>query len=350
MIKTLGEIAEKVGGELLGEPGIEIRGVSGIREAKQGDITFLANPRYEQLLDETGASAVLVPCTVEPSGSRAMIRCENPSLAFAAVVEIFNPAAVWLPQGVHPSAVVDPGAVLEDAVSVGPLAVIGKGAQVGSGSVICGGAYIGPDVRIGRDCLIHPNVSVLWGSLLGDRVIIHSGTVIGSDGFGYATIEGVHHKIPQVGIVVVEDDVEIGANVTVDRARFDRTVIGRGTKIDNLVQIAHNVIIGENSILVAQVAISGSTRIGNHVTLAGQVGVVGHIEIGDGNIVAAQSGVSKDLPPGKEVWWGTPVQPIQKWKKMQAMVRRLPDLNEKVKLLEKRIGRIENGSEKPENA
>ncbi len=344
MKKTLREIAALVKGELCGDPDIVIKGARGIREAAEGDVTFLSNRRYACLLKETKASVVLVPRDVA-GAPRPVIRVKDPSLAFAQVVGLFAPAEIRHPKGIHKSAVIAKTARLARGVAVGACAVIEDGASVGERTVIYGGCHIGHDARIGKDCLIYPNVAVRERVTIGDRVFIQSGTVIGSEGFGYVQGDGDYKLIPQVGTVVVEDDVEIGANVTIDRARFDRTLIGRGTKIDNLVQIAHNVVIGENSIIVAQAGISGSTRIGKNVTIAGQAGLVGHIEIGDGAICAAQAGVIGSVPE-RTVVSGYPARPHKEAMKVYAAMQRLPqlvkeiaDLKKKIRALEERPGK-----------
>jgi len=344
MKKTLREIAELVKGEVCGDPDIVIRGAKGIREARKGDVTFLSNRRYASLLKETQASAVLVPRDVT-GAERPVVRVQDPSLAFAEVVHLFTPSEVRHPKGIHKTAVIAKSAKLGKGVAVGAGAVIEDAAVVGEKTVIYAGCYVGRDARIGKGCLIYPNVSIRERVQIGDRVFIQSGTVVGSEGFGYARVDGVHKLIPQVGTVVIEDDVEIGANVTIDRARFDRTLIGRGTKIDNLVQIAHNVVIGANSIIVAQAGISGSTHIGRDVTIAGQAGLVGHIEIGDGAICAAQAGVIGSVPEHTMVS-GYPARPHQEAMKVYAAMQRLPqllrevaDLKKKIKALEERLGK-----------
>ena len=340
MRKTLKEIAELVNGEISGSPDVAITGFSGIEDARPGDITFLANPKYAHLLDKTEASAVITSLSAE-SAVKPLIRTENPSLAFTQVAQVFGAALIKHPSGINPSAVLAAGAVVGKNAAVGACAVVEPGAVIGDNSVIYAGCYIGANARIGRDCLLYPNVTVREDVVIGDRVIIHSGSVIGSDGFGYATVKGVHHKIPQTGTVIVEDDVEIGANVTIDRARFDKTLIAKGTKIDNLVQIAHNVEIGQNCLIVAQVGISGSAKIGNGVIIAGQAGVVGHITIGDGTVVAAQAGVTKSMPAGIMVS-GYPAREHSGALKITACLQNLPKLSETVNSLKKRLEELES--------
>ena len=339
MQKTLKEIADFIGGEVSGDKNTVITGISGIKEAREGDITFLANPKYFALLEKTQASAVIVPRSVL-SGAKPLIRTDNPSLAFAKVFSFLGAPEIKHPQGIHPTAVLGKDAKLGRNVALGAYVVVGERATIADNTIIYPGCYIGHDTKIGRDALIYPNVSIRERIVIGERVIIHSGTVIGSDGFGFAAVEGVHHKIPQVGNVEIGDDVEIGACVTIDRARFDKTVIGRGTKIDNLVQIAHNVIIGENSLVVAQVGISGSTTVGKNVILAGQVGIVGHIQIGDNAVVMAQSGVNKSVPAGA-VYWGYPAKPAAISRKVNACVQNLPRLYETINELKKKIAQLE---------
>ncbi len=335
------EIAEIVSGKVVGDPNVEVSGISGIKEAGEGDVTFLANEKYAQLLETTKASVIITSPNMKlPKTNKTLILTENPSLAFAKLVEYWFPQEVDHPKGIHPTAIIGENVKLGNNVAIGAYVVIEKNVQIGDNTIIYAGTYIGHDTKIGADCLIYPNVSIRERITIGNRVIIHSGTVIGSDGFGFATVKGVHHRIPQIGTVVIEDDVEIGANVTIDRARFDKTIIGRGTKIDNLVQIAHNVIIGENAIIVAQTGISGSTVIGNGVILAGQTGVVGHITIGDGAIVGAQSGVTKSVPPGAVVL-GSPARPISITKRIIASIPSLPDLKKTVEKLLRRVQELE---------
>ncbi len=340
----LAEIADLVNGQLQGDGDIRITGLSGIKEAREGDLTFLANPRYYIMAEETKASAILIPPGIKISG-KASVLIPNPSLAFASVANKMYKEQSYPPQGIHPTAVIAPDVFLGKNVSIGPYTVIDHRAEIGDGTIIYSGCFVGDHTTMGKDCLIYPNVTIRERITLGHRVCIHSGTVIGSDGFGFVLVEGVHEKIPQIGTVVVGDDVEIGANVAIDRARFDKTVIGKGTKIDNLVQIAHNVIIGEDCIIVSQVGISGSTVVGKGVVLAGQVGVVGHITIGEGVVIASQSGVSKSIPPHTTVF-GYPAKPMKEAKRINACVQRLPhyvkiiqDLQKKIIELEKEINK-----------
>jgi UDP-3-O-[3-hydroxymyristoyl] glucosamine N-acyltransferase len=333
--KTLAEIARILDGEVVGDSAVTINGVSGIKEAKEGQIAFVANPRYLSLIEETGASAIITSDDVQQA-CKPIIRTKNPSLAFAKVVSLFGPEQVKRPQGIHSSAVIGKNVKLGRDVAIQAYCVIEEEAEIGDGTLLYAGVCVGQHTKIGKTCVIYPHVSIRERVTIGDRVIIHNGTVIGSDGFGFADLGGIHHKIPQIGTVIIEDDVEIGANVTIDRARFDKTIIGRGTKIDNLVQIAHNVVVGENSIIVAQTGISGSTVVGKNVTLAGQAGLVGHITVGDNAIVAAQAGVTKSVPANTWVS-GYPAKPHKTAKRINAYVQKLPNLFKKMAELEKRI-------------
>jgi len=342
--KTLNEIARLIDGKVVGDGGILITGVSGIKEAAEGDITFLANPKYSPLMDKTRAAAIITSIDAQKT-SKPVILTENPSLAFAKIISMFMPDDAGHPQGIDYTVVMGKNVTLGKDVAIGPYVVIGDNVVIGDKSIIYAGCFIGHHSKIGSQTLIYPHVSIRERISIGNRVIIHSGTVIGSDGFGFATIKGSHHKIPQVGTVEIADDVEIGANVTIDRARFDKTVIGRGTKIDNLVQIAHNVVIGENSLIVAQVGISGSTIIGNNVTLAGQAGLVGHITIGDNAIVTAQSGVAKSVPPDTMVS-GYPARPFMTNQRVNASLQNLPKLFNLVRELEKKVEELKSRLDK----
>jgi len=336
---TLKEITDLVKGELVGDPDVAITGISGIKEAKEGEITFLANPKYAHLLEITKAAAIITS-REQFNTPKPLIKTDNPSIAFTKVVSLITSDDTKHPKGIHPAAVISPNAKIAKDVAVGACAVIEDGVEIGQGSIIYGGCYIGCRTKIGKKCLIYSNVSVREQIEISDRVIIHSGTVIGSDGFGFAMVDGVQEKIPQIGTVLIEDDVEIGANVAIDRARFDKTIIGKGTKIDNLVQIAHNVVSGENCIIVAQAGVSGSTTLGKGVILAGQAGIVGHISIGDKAIVAAQAGVTKSIPAGVKVS-GYPAKPHETALKVNACLQRLPELYKKIKKLEEKIKKLE---------
>ncbi len=334
MEKTVAEIARELEGQVEGDGEARITGVAGIAEAQPGDITFLDSPQYEPLLQTTAASAVIVAAETSCSG-KTLIRVSRPRLAFATIMRLFYPSVASSPPGIHPTAVIGEGVELGQDVRIGAHAVIGDEVHIGDRAVVFPLVSIGDRTRIGSGTVLYANVTIRERVNIGNQVIIHSGTVIGSDGFGYAQEGKNHLKIPQVGTVEIEDQVEIGSNVTVDRGTLGATRIGRGTKIDNLVQIAHNVIIGPNTLLMAQVGVSGSTRIGANVILAGQVGVVGHIEIGDESIAAAQSGISKTVPP-KTVVFGTPARPMKKAKQIEACINRLPGLFKRVHKLEKK--------------
>ena len=340
MKKTLKEIAQFIDGSVVGDENVEIYGVCGIKEAKQGDITFVANPKYISLMDHTNASAIITTPDVKKA-PKPLILTENPSLAFAKLLTLVSPDEKVRYAGIHSTAVLGRNVRFGKNISVGPYVVIEDNSEIGDDTVIGSGCFIGNNAKIGKNTVIYSLVTIRERVIIGDRVIVHSGTVIGSDGFGFATVKGLHQKIPQIGTVIIEDDVEIGSNVTIDRARFDKTLIKHGTKIDNLVQIAHNVVIGENSIVVAQTGISGSTIIGKNVTLAGQTGIIGHISIGDNAVVAAQAGVTKSVPANTCVS-GYPAKPHKKAKRINACVQKLPDLYKLVNKLEEKIAALEN--------
>lgn len=338
MGKSLKEIARLIEGEIVGDESIEVEGVSGIEEAKEGEIAFISDKKHLPHLETTQASAVIVSQEIKEA-KVPLIRVENPYLAFSKVMRILvsyqKPA-----KGVHPSAIVSKGVKLGKGVSIGAHSVIEKKAKIGDNTIIYPLVYVGKGSKIGKDCLIYPQVMIREGVEMGNKVIIHSGTVIGSDGFGYIKVKEKQHKVPQIGKVIIEDDVEIGANVTIDRATLGKTWIKRGAKIDNLVQIAHNVVIGEDSIIVAQVGISGSTEIGKGVTLAGQAGVAGHIKIGDGAIVGGGAAVLKSVPSNTIVS-GHPARPHVQAKRIEASVLRLPELYKMVRELKRRIEELE---------
>jgi UDP-3-O-[3-hydroxymyristoyl] glucosamine N-acyltransferase len=338
---TLGQIAQKLGATVEGDASILIHGVAGVRDATADEIAFVAQARYAADAEASAAGAMLVSQEWKQPLRAVLIRVDKPEAAFAQVASWFAAITPPPPPGVHPSAIVSSQARLGQNVSIGPLTVIEDGAVLGDDVVVGAQCYIGHGACIGRQSRLYQQVSIREHCQLGERVIVHNGTVIGSDGFGYhVDSNGVRTKIPQIGIVVLGDDVEVGANVTIDRARFGKTRIGRGVKIDNLVQIAHNVVIGEDAVLVSQVGISGSTIVGRKAILAGQVGVAGHLTIGDGAVVGAQGGVTKNVPPGVFVS-GYPAAPHKEAAKLHAMVARLPELRARVAELQKRIASIE---------
>jgi len=334
--KTVSEIAAYVNGTVTGDGSVVIRGFAGLEEAGPGDLSFLSNLRYAAQLKTTRASAVLAAPDQEGTcgTAAAVIRVANPSAAFSQILAWMVDPVPESFLGIHPTAVISASARLGDDVTVGPHAVIEDHVVIGSRTRIRAGVFVGTASAIGDDGEIHPNVTIAHHSRIGHRVIIHSGTVIGSDGFGYLTENGVHTKIPQIGIVQICDDVEIGANVTVDRARFDKTVIGEGTKIDNLVQIAHNVRIGKGCVIVSQTGIAGSTTIQDYVVLGGQVGVAGHLTVGAGTRVAAQSGITNSVEP-QSVLFGSPAQDHMRAKRIRAAVNKLPEALKEMRALQK---------------
>ena len=335
------DVAELIGGKITGKGDVEILNVSKIEEAKTGDLTFLYLPAYQKYLKSTHASAILIkPDIPKEREDLVYIEVENPNVAFQKVIVSFFTPEIRL-DGIDPSASIDPSAKIGRNAALGKNVVVSAGCAVGDGTKIFHNTVLMENVSVGSETLIYPNVSVRENCVIGNRVIIHSGTVIGSDGFGFTPdSKGVYAKIPQIGNVIVEDDVELGSNVSVDRAAVGSTVIKKGCKIDNLVQIAHNVLVGENTVISAQTGISGSTKIGNNCILAGQVGIVGHIEIGDKVIIAAQSGVSKSIAkPGK--YFGYPAKEMGTSLRLESHIRNLPGYSERIKELEKKIASLE---------
>ena len=329
-----GELAKQIGGDLVGDGAIEVHGVSPIDNIQAGHITLAENEQYFATADASSAAAIVVSFDA-PASSKPLIRVKKTALALAKMLAIFHP--VQKPAaGVHPSAFVGRDVKLGSGVHVGANAVVKDGSTIGDRSVIDAGAVVGDRVTVGADCVVHSNVTLYHDIRLGDRVIVHSGTVIGSDGFGYVLDGGRRVKIPQVGIVIIEDDVEIGANVAIDRSTLGATVIKKGTKIDNLVQIAHNVVIGENTVVCGLVGISGSVTIGDNVTLAGQVGLADHVSVGANTTVGAQSGVSKSLDAG-QYYLGSPAVPIGHASRQYAVWANLPELSKRVRELEKQL-------------
>ena len=324
------------GGRLEGATTDTIRAIASLSQARPGDLTFLGNPKYRSAVATTQGSVVIVPESHpgSPAPNQAFLRVANPSLALAQVCRRLEQQLWPRPSaGVHPSAVVDPTARLGADVIVGPLCVIDAGAVVGDRAWIEAGSYVGRNARIGADSRLHPGVKVLAACVVGERVILQAGVVVGSDGFGYETVRGRHEKVPQVGHVVIENDVEIGANSTIDRARFNTTVIGEGAKLDNLVQIGHNVVVGRHCIICAQGGVSGSTTLEDYVVIGGQAGLAGHLTVGRGSKIDGQSGVNSDLAPGSFVK-GTPCLPYNLEQRINVLRKRIPDLFRRVDALE----------------
>lgn len=338
MEKTLSELADYLGGELSGDGSIRLSGVAGLDEAQGCHISFLANPKYAAKVATTGAGAVLLPPGADTHGRNA-IYLANPYLGFAKLVTLFyvRPPQV---KGIMPGAFVGAGVTMGTDVTVYPGAFVGDGVRLGDRTVLFPGVAVYDGAEIGADTVLHANVSIRERCKVGSRVTIHNGTVVGSDGFGYAPDGAGHYKIPQVGIVIIEDDVEIGANTTIDRAALGATIIRRGAKIDNLVMIAHNCIVGEHCIIVSQVGVSGSTKLGDYVTLGGQVGVAGHLEIGSRAMVGAKSGIHSDIPAG-QVYSGYPAMPHKQWLKSAMATPKIPEMRKTIMDLEKRIKELE---------
>ena len=339
MKKRLKELAQWVDGTVVGDEETEISGVAAVEEAQAGEITFVADLKYLPKLSETKASAVIVSREITQA-DRPLLCVTHPHLAFAKILTLFFQKP-YRPKGIDSNTWISPSAKLGKDLTLYPFVYIGERCSIGDRVTLYPGVYVGEDAAVGEDSILYPNVSVYSGTLVGKRVILHSGVVIGSDGFGYVKEGKKSVKIPQVGSVEIEDDVELGANTTVDRATLGKTIIRRGTKIDNLVQVAHNVVIGEDSILCAQAGISGSTKIGSNVTLAGQVGVVDHVEIGDNVIVGAQAGVTHNLP-GNQGYVGSPALPHREFLRSNAVFPKLPEMRRTLVDMAKRLKKIED--------
>ncbi len=341
---TLAEVASFLSGQLIGSPDVILSGVSSLEQAGPGDVSFVAGDRFQKAASHTKASALLVGRAL-PDCAASQIVVPHPALAFARVVQHFFCApyrATGIVQPIAQGANVRIGA----DVSIGPFVTLGDHVTIGSRVTLAPGVFVGAGSEIGDDALLYPNVVVREGCRIGCRVVIHSGTVIGSDGFGYVQHQGQHVKVPQLGGVTVEDDVEIGANVTVDRATFGQTLIRRGTKIDNLVQLAHNVQIGEHCIVVAQVGIAGSTTVGTHVVIGGQAGLADHLQVGDRVMIAARSGVNRSLT-SDQIVSGAPAMPHETALRAQALLPHLPELRQQLRELQKRVEAIESAPKKP---
>ena len=330
---TVSEIAQLLQGEVVGDGSTVLTGFAPAASAKHGDLTFAENEEFFFKADESTASAILVDGKFA-SAKKTLIRVANARIAFAKVLPMFFPEPQFFP-GVHPTSVVDATAQVDSTAHIGPHCIVGQRVKIGPGAVLQGLNHVGDDSIIGEKSRLFPNVTLYAQTQIGRRVRIHAGTVIGSDGFGYVFDAGIHLKIPHVGNVVIDDDVEIGANVTVDRGALGPTVIGKGSKIDNLVQVGHNVIIGRHSIVISQAGIAGSSQLGDYVILAGQAGVAGHLKIGNKAIVGGQSGVMHDIPDGSK-YLGTPAMPDKQTKRQMLAVQQLPELIRRVRELERR--------------
>lgn len=338
---TVTEIAARLGGELVGNASVIIRGVAGIRNAEADEIAFVSQSRYVSDAIDTKASALIVGLDWSKELPVPLIKVAKPEAAFSEVAVWFSPPQVQYLPGIHPTAIISPDAVIGLDVHIGPYCVIGRDVSIGARTILVGHNVIGDGVSIGDDGLLHPLVSVREHVKIGARVIVHNGAVIGSDGFGYhADAKGVRTKIAQIGIVELGDDVEIGANSTIDRARFGRTRIGNGVKMDNLVHVGHNAAIGDHTVLIAQVGIAGSSTLGHHVIAAGQVGIAGHLKIGDYAVISAQSGVTKDIP-AKSLTMGFPAIPQKEFAVNHANLSRLPELKKRVSALEAKLRALE---------
>ncbi len=333
---TTAQLAEKIGARLEGDKTLLIDSAAPVETAEPNQISFIANSLYEKHLSLSKAGAVVLNNEMDSQG-KTVLRHPNPYLAFAKILDLLYPDDHTGTSGIHESAIVDESAEVAKEAAIGPYSQVESDASVGESSRLMTSVYLGKNSSVGKNCLIYPRVVIMNDCKIGNNVIIHSSTVIGSDGFGYTPSETGIKKIKQVGWVEIEDDVEIGSNVSIDRGALGATKIGRGTKIDNLVQIAHNVQIGQNCFIVSQVGISGSTIIGNNVTLAGQVGVRGHISIGEGATVGGQSGVTKSIPAGDKIYFGCPAREMRSVMKKEASLSKVPDLIKRVRELEKKL-------------
>ncbi|HTD66386.1 MAG TPA: UDP-3-O-(3-hydroxymyristoyl)glucosamine N-acyltransferase [Candidatus Limnocylindria bacterium] len=331
---TAAQIAQQLDAELVGDGSVQLTGFAPADRAQDGHLTFAENEEYLAKAEQGGASAILAGANAT-SSIKTLLRVKSPRVAFAKVLPLFFPEPQF-PPGIHPSAIVAPSSQIDPTVHIGPYCVIGERVKIGARSALLGGNHIGDDVHLGDDARVFPNVAIYARSQIGHRVRIHAGAVIGSDGYGYVFDAGQHLKVLQIGNVIIHDDVEIGANVCIDRAALGSTVIGRGTKIDNLVQVAHNVVVGEGCLLVAQAGIAGSSELGNFVVAGGQAGIVGHLKVGNHVMIAAKSGVMKNIPDG-EKWMGTPAGPDIEAKRQHIALRRLPDLLRRFARLEKKF-------------
>ncbi len=348
---TVGEIASFLDGEVAGDPDIRIGGVAKIEEAKSGELTFLANPKYEKLLETTGASAAIVGLTLDirkfSKVPPALIRVAEPYGSFVVVLERFSPKKHEIPPGIAPTAAIAGSAVVGEGCAIGPNVVIGERCRIGARTKIYPNTVLDTGVTVGEDCLIYANVSIREECVIGNRVIIQPGAVVGSDGFGFAPRkDGSYRKIPQLGIVVIEDDVEIGANTCIDRATLGETRVKRGTKLDNLVQVAHNVVIGEDTVIAGQSGVAGSSKIGRRNMIAGNVGIAGHLSTADGVSIGGNSGVSKSITADGAVFFGYPAKEMGRAKRIEGALRQLPELLVTIRDLARRIAELEAALER----
>ena len=336
---TVAELAALVGGRAVGEACARVRGVASLGAASEGDVAFVEDEKLFEAARACRASCVIVPegAASKLGGLKSLVEASRPKLAFALAAGALCPPR-RLPAHVHPAAAVAEGARLGEGVHVGAGASVGEGAELGAGTQVHANCVVGRGVRVGRDCVLRPNVVLYEGVSLGDRVVLHAGVVVGADGFGYVRDgAGVYHKFPQVGTVVLEDDVEVGANSCIDRGALGETRVGRGSKIDNMVQVGHNVRIGERVVIAAQTGISGSTVIESDAIIGGQVGFGDHARVMSGAVIGSQAGVlpGKIVRPG--VWWGTPIQPLEEYKRLNALWGRLPRMREEIQELKRQL-------------
>jgi UDP-3-O-[3-hydroxymyristoyl] glucosamine N-acyltransferase len=333
---TASEIAKHIGGEVVGDKTAILKNFAPAERAQAGDLTFAENEAYFARAEHSAATAIIVGKGIK-SLKKILIRVPDARIAFAKVLALFFPEQKFA-AGIHPTAVIAPSAQVDASAHIGPHCVVGERVRIGARTVLQAGNVVGDDSKLGNDVNLFPGVTLYPRTEIGQRVRIHANTVIGSDGFGYVQDGGIHRKVTQIGNVLIGDDVEIGAGVTVDRGALDSTVIGKGTKIDNLVQVAHNVEVGEGCLLVAQIGIAGSSKLGNYVVLGGQVGIAGHLKIGNQVTIGAKSGVMHDIPDGGK-WMGIPAQPDKQAKRQMIAIQLLPELLKRVAALEKQLGK-----------
>lgn len=337
---TLEQLAKITHSKLIGDPTHMIQGVDDIKTAKEVDASFLSNPKYKEALQTTQAGVICVHSDFPIISGKNYLLHHNPSEAFQIIAEAVLDIQDSSFEGIHPSAVIDPSATIEEGVSIGPYCVVDRDVTIQSGTSLVAQVYVGPSTEIGKDCLFYPGVIIRERCQIGHRVICQPGAIIGSCGYGYVTNQdGRHIKLKQLGIVIIEDDVEIGANTTIDRARFKSTKISKGTKIDNLVQIGHNVQIGEHNLIVSQTGIAGSSKTGSHVMMGGQVGILGHVEIANGVMIATRSGISKNIKE-KGTYGGSPAIPLNEYNKQQVYLRKIESYANRIKALEKELDQI----------